>query len=29
MHSVGHKFMARTTQKRCKSEMHTLEHGIW
>jgi len=29
MHSVRHKFMAGTTQKLGKSEMHTIGHGIW
>ena len=29
MHSVGHKFIAKTTQKLGKSEMHTIRHGIW
>ena len=29
MHCVGHKFMARTTQKLGESEMHTVGHERW
>jgi hypothetical protein len=29
MHTVGHEFMMRNTQKRGKLEMHTVGPGIW
>ena len=29
MHTVGHEFMTRNTEKRGKLEMHTVGPGIW